>query len=217
MGEGLKLLIKIETLPNAPEIKWGEIAVEKYEGEIEESDIEKVKNQILRNFREYSEADKNYKIQIDDKVIVSYEGKIDGQAFEGNKEKSVEMVIGSGNFSKEFEEQLVGLKEDESKEVNMIFPEDYANKELSLKHAVFNVRVHKISQLEKIKEVTAKMLESVGIKNEEELRDGIIKNIKNNNEMLSRKIMQSDIMRELNKIRFTRNSGVVLSVQGVRM
>jgi trigger factor len=93
-----ELLIKIETLPNSREIKWEEIAIEKYEAEIEESYIEKVKNQILRKFREYSEADKNYKVQIDDKVIVSYEGKIDGEFFEGNKEESVEMVIGSGNF-----------------------------------------------------------------------------------------------------------------------
>ena len=84
-----------------------------------------------------------WKYKIQHLRLILSEGKIDGEAFEGNKEKSVEMVIGSGNFSKEFEEQLVGLKKDESKEVNMIFPEDYANKELSLKHAVFNVRVHK--------------------------------------------------------------------------
>lgn len=79
-----------------------------------------------------------------DTVTFDFEGFVDDQPFEGGKAENHALVLGSGQFIRGFEEQLVGKKVDEECDVNVTFPEDYHAKELAGKPAVFRCKIHEI-------------------------------------------------------------------------
>ena len=95
-------------------------------------------------------------LDVDDRAVeqgdiikLDFEGSVDGEAFEGGKGEDYELTIGSGSFIPGFEDQLVGAKIGEEKEVNVTFPEEYHAKDLAGKAAVFQCTVKEI----KVKEL----------------------------------------------------------------
>ncbi len=81
-----------------------------------------------------------------DTAVIDYEGFKDGVAFEGGKDENHDLVIGSGSFIPGFEEQLIGMKPEETKEIEVTFPEDYHAKELAGAKVTFKVTVHEIKK-----------------------------------------------------------------------
>lgn len=86
-----------------------------------------------------------------DTVVIDFEGFKDGEAFDGGKGENYSLELGSHSFIPGFEDQLIGVKEGDEKEVNVTFPEDYNAEDLAGADAVFNVKVHEV----KTKEVPA--------------------------------------------------------------
>lgn len=82
-----------------------------------------------------------------DRVIIDFEGFVDGEAFEGGKAEGYNLEVGSGSFIPGFEDQLIGLKAGEEKDVEVTFPQDYHAAELAGKQAVFKVKLHEIKRL----------------------------------------------------------------------
>jgi len=83
-----------------------------------------------------------------DIATIDFEGFVDGKAFDGGKAEAFELTIGSGQFIAGFEEQLIGMKIDEEKTINVTFPEEYQNKELAGKPSEFKVKLNKIQAKE---------------------------------------------------------------------
>lgn len=83
-----------------------------------------------------------------DTAVIDFEGFVDGVAFEGGKGENYSLTIGSGTFIPGFEEQLIGLKTGEEKDVEVAFPEEYHAADLAGKPAVFKVKVHEIKAKE---------------------------------------------------------------------
>ena len=83
-----------------------------------------------------------------DTATIDFEGFVDGVAFDGGKAEGHELEIGSGAFIPGFEEQLVGMKIDEDKEIKVTFPKEYFSKELAGKEAIFKVKLHEIKKKE---------------------------------------------------------------------
>lgn len=92
-------------------------------------------------------TDKDAAIRQEDRVNLDYEGKIDGKAFDGGSAKNYDLTIGSGTFIEGFEEQLIGMKKDESADIHVTFPKDYRAEDLAGKEAVFTVKIHSISRV----------------------------------------------------------------------
>lgn len=84
-------------------------------------------------------------VELGDTVVFDFAGFCDGEQFEGGTAENYTMVIGSHQFIPGFEEQMVGMKIDEERDVNVTFPEDYHAENLKGKPAVFKVKVHEIS------------------------------------------------------------------------
>ncbi len=82
-----------------------------------------------------------------DIATIDFEGFVDGVAFEGGKGENYDLELGSGNFIPGFEEQVIGHKVDEEFDINVTFPEEYAE-ELAGKAAVFKIKIHKIAKKE---------------------------------------------------------------------
>ncbi|MDY3201135.1 MAG: trigger factor [Arcobacter sp.] len=81
-----------------------------------------------------------------DYALIDFEGFVDGVAFEGGKAEKYPLEIGSGSFIPGFEEQVVGMKYDEQKDITVTFPESYQAKNLAGKEAVFKVTLHEIQE-----------------------------------------------------------------------
>lgn len=82
-----------------------------------------------------------------DTVTMDFEGKVNGTAFDGGTATDYDLELGSGEFIEGFEEQLVGVKKDEKKDVTVTFPEDYGDDNLNGKEAVFSVTVKAIKEI----------------------------------------------------------------------
>lgn len=132
-------------------------------------------NADLSDNQLYSEV-KDGTVQNGDTVNLDYTGKIDGVAFDGGTAQGYDLVIGSGSFIDDFEEELIGTKVGETRDVTARFPESYPNSpDLAGKEAVFTCKINKITRPQTIEEAYKKMgFESVNAyKNE--LKDRAIK------------------------------------------
>ncbi|MDO4622960.1 MAG: trigger factor [Eubacteriales bacterium] len=132
-----------------------EVTLGQYKGvEVEKSDITVTDEEVEKALA--SEQQKNSRkitiedgaAEMDDTVTMDYAGTIDGVAFAGGTAENQDLKLGSGSFIPGFEEQLVGVKAGETKEVNVTFPEDYHAEDLKGKAAVFTCTVHKITRTE---------------------------------------------------------------------
>ena len=83
-----------------------------------------------------------------DITVIDFEGSVDGVKFEGGKAEGHELEIGSNTFIPGFEDQVIGMKIDEEKDINVKFPEEYFSKDLAGKDATFKVKVHEIKKKE---------------------------------------------------------------------
>ncbi|WP_409068990.1 trigger factor [Clostridium sp. FAM 1755] len=152
IGEGKDFIYTAE-ITTVPEVKLGEykgVEVKKVSYEVEDEAVEnELKSMQEKNAR--VSLKEEGEIEKGNIAIIDFKGYVDGEAFEGGEAKDYELEIGSGTFIGDFEDQLVGLKKDESKKVDVSFPEEYGREDLNGKPATFEVTVKDI----KIKELPA--------------------------------------------------------------
>ena len=132
-----------------PEVKLGKykgVEIEKLEApKVSEEDIEKeLKRQQDANAKIVDVTDRP--VQNGDMIKLDFAGTVDGEAFEGGKAENYDLTIGSGSFIPGFEDQLIGMNIGEEKDVNVTFPEDYGQKDLAGKAAVFACKVNAIKE-----------------------------------------------------------------------
>ena len=106
-----------------------------------EAELEKIRE---KNARIVTVEDRELKNG--DISIIDFEGFTDGKAFKGGKAESFELTIGSGQFIPGFEDQMIGMKVDEQRDINVKFPEEYHAKDLAGKDATFKVKLHEIKE-----------------------------------------------------------------------
>lgn len=129
-----------------PEVTLGDykgLEVKKQETEVTEEEIEEQLKERQQAFAEMV-VKEDGAVENGDTVTLDFEGFVGEEAFEGGKAEGYDLEIGSGSFIPGFEEQLVGLKQGEEKDVEVSFPEEYHAAELAGKPAVFKVKIHEI-------------------------------------------------------------------------
>ena len=131
-----------------PEVELGEykgIEVEKREYNVSDEDVQRhLEASQEQNARLVTVEDRA--IVEGDSAIIDFKGFIDGEAFEGGEGTNFNLVIGSGQFIPGFEEQLIGVKAGEDVKVEVNFPEDYHQKDVAGKPALFEVKVNEIKE-----------------------------------------------------------------------
>lgn len=133
-----------------PEVTLGEykgIEVEELDTTVTDEDVEEELKSLQQRHAELVVVEDG-QVEEGDTAVIDFEGFIDGEAFEGGKGENYPLEIGSGQFIPGFEEQLIGLKAGEEKDVEVTFPEDYHAKDLAGKPAVFKTKVHDIKRKE---------------------------------------------------------------------
>ena len=161
-----------------PEIKpkisrWK--SFEKSEITLDESDIDFAINDILERYCTWEKVDRSAKEN--DQVIIDFEGKIDGEAFEGNESKDFKLTIGSKSMIPGFEDNLVGKKSGDSFSFTTKFPDDYFKKDLSGKETEFFITLHEVQEMSKAK-IDKELFEKLAmedVKDEQSFRSEINK------------------------------------------
>ncbi len=133
-----------------------EAKVEKHEVTNEEVELEV--NRFVASQAKL--VDKEGVVENGDTTLIDFEGFKDGVAFEGGKAEGFQLEIGSGQFIPGFEEQMIGMKKGETKELNLTFPEQYPAQDLAGADVVFKVTVHNI-QTKEAQELTDEFVESL--------------------------------------------------------
>jgi len=163
-----------------PEVKIGDLEtaeVEKVTTEVSEAAIEKTLDILRKQRRTFSQRAHDAQATTGDRVTVDFEGKIDGEPFEGGKAQDFQFILGDGQMLKEFEEATLGLKTGESKTFPLVFPVDYHGKDVAGKTADFMVTVKKVEAAH-LPEVDGALAKSLGI--EDATVEGLRADVKRN-------------------------------------
>lgn len=146
-----------------PEVKLGDLSgadVERLMAEVTPAAIDKTLEILRKQRRTFAQRPHEAAAVTGDRVTVDFEGKIDGEPFEGGKAQDFQFILGDGQMLKEFEEATAGMKNGESKTFQLAFPADYHGKDVAGKTADFMVSVKKIeaAHLPEVNEALAKSL-----------------------------------------------------------
>jgi len=156
-----ELEVKI-TVSVAPEVKLGTykgLHVDKRKPEVTKAQIDEEIKRIQEQNAEL--ILKEAPAALGDTVVIDFEGFVDGKAFEGGKAENYSLELGSGQFIPGFEDQIVGMKAEESKDIEVTFPAEYAAP-LAGKAATFKVKVHEVKE-KKIPEIGQSLFEELKI------------------------------------------------------
>lgn len=146
-GKDLVFTAVVQTKPEVELGKYKGIELEKVEYTVEDKDIDhELGHMAEKNARVITVEDRP--VQEGDIAVIDFEGSVDGVPFEGGKAEKHELEIGSHSFIEGFEDQVIGMKIEEEKDINVTFPEEYFSKDLAGKPAVFKVKVHEIKAKE---------------------------------------------------------------------
>ena len=158
-----KYIEYVFTITLRPEVKLGKykgLSVKKETVKVSKKEIEEAIDHMREHYKE--NVVKEGSVENGDIAIIEYEGFKDGVAFEGGKGENYSLEIGSNTFIPGFEEQLVGMKSGEEKDINVIFPEDYHAEDLKGAPVVFKVKVNEIKEV-KVPELDKEFFEDLGM------------------------------------------------------
>lgn len=164
-----------------PEVKLGELEtaeVERVTAEVDDAAIDRTIDILRKQRRSFAQRAMGEHAQDGDRATIDFEGKIDGETFQGGKAEDFQFVIGEGQMLKEFEDAVRGMKVGESKTFPLGFPADYHGKDVAGKQADFMVTVKKIEAAH-LPELNEQLVKSLGIEDGsvEALRADIRKNL----------------------------------------
>ena len=146
-GQDLIFTAVFQTKPEAELGKYKGVEIEKIEYKVTDEDIEhELGHMQEHNSRLISIEDRP--VEEGDIANINFEGFVDGVAFEGGKAENHDLEIGSNTFIPGFEEQIIGMKIDEEKDIKVKFPDEYFSKDLAGKDATFKVKVNEIKKKE---------------------------------------------------------------------
>ena len=146
-GKDLIFVATMQTKPEAELGKYKGIEIKKIEYNVTDEDIEHELGHMQEHNSRLVSIDER-PVESGDIATIDFEGFVDGVAFEGGKAEGHDLEIGSNTFIPGFEDQVIGMKIDEEKDINVTFPEEYFSKELAGKEATFKVKVHEIKKKE---------------------------------------------------------------------
>ncbi len=141
-GDDVNVSMTYEALPEVPEVDLKGIKLEKMVVKADDEAVEEALANLAETAQDF-EAKKG-KAADGDQVVIDFLGKVDGEAFEGGAAEDYPLVLGSNSFIPGFEDQLVGTKAGDEKNVEVSFPDDYGAEHLAGKAAVFECKVKEV-------------------------------------------------------------------------
>nr|WP_244772877.1 trigger factor [Alysiella crassa]UOP05851.1 trigger factor [Alysiella crassa] len=175
-AEEFKAAFIFEVLPEVQLADLSALNIEKAVATVGDAEVEQTIEILRKQRTRYNRVERE--AQNEDRVIIDFEGKIDGVAFDGGTSQNYPFVLGQGQMLPEFEAGIIGLKEGESKDVEVTFPEDYHGTDVADKTAVFTITVRNVAAAE-LPEVDEQFAKALGIADGDvaKMREEVKKNV----------------------------------------
>ena len=191
-------IVYVFTCTVKPEVKLGEyknLAVSKNVAEVTDADVDAEVAKLAEKKAELVLKEEGT-VANGDTAVIDFEGFKDGIPFEGGKGENYPLVIGSGAFIPGFEEQVLGMRIEETKDLNVTFPENYGAAELAGQPVVFKVTVHEIKTkvLPELNDELVKGAEIEGVETVEAYREYTKNNLVNKAEAEADRNFENDIL-----------------------
>ncbi len=145
-GDDVEVAMSYEALPEIPEVDLKSVELEKLIVKADDAAVEEALNNLAETAQNFKARRKGSKAKDGDQIVFDFVGKVDGEEFEGGSAEDYPLVLGSNSFIPGFEEQLVGVKAEEEKDVNVTFPEEYGAEHLAGKDAVFTCTIKEVKE-----------------------------------------------------------------------
>lgn len=172
-GKDAVVEVEVETLPDVPEASVEGLQLERLQVEATDKMVDEAVARMAEGQKSFDPAPKSRKAEAGDLLMIDFEGKVDGEPFEGGKGENMSIELGSGRLIPGFEDQLVGAKANDQRKVEVTFPEEYPVDYLKGKAATFDVTVNEV-QVPREAKADDSFAKSMGLESFEQLR-GLLK------------------------------------------
>jgi len=198
-GKDLEYTISVTELPNVEVGSLKDLKVDEYVVKIDPKETDKRIDQIAKTQKNFKDAEESYVAKVGDLVVFDYKATVDGKDFKGNEGKNTQLELGKDLFIKGFDKQLEGVKNKQDKKVEVKLPENFPEKEVASKSAVFECKITAVKKPEETK-IDDNFAKNLGAKDLNNLKELISKQIndefKNSLEMISKKQILEQIEKQ---------------------
>ena len=196
-GADLEYKLTVEVIPEIAPIDFGTIELERLSVEIPDDDVDQSIERLAEQQKTFAVED-GRAVASGDQVVMNFVGKIDGEVFDGGSADGMELELGSGRFIPGFEDQLIGAKAGDKKEVNVTFPDDYQAENLKSKSAAFDVEITEVKTPAAV-EINEEFATSMGAENLDGLKTMVREQIGNEYTQVSRGRLKRDLLDQLSE------------------
>jgi trigger factor len=172
-GKDAEVYVSLEALPDVPAARIDDLKIDRLTVEPDESAVDQQVQQLASQSKHWEDSPKKHAAELGDLVVMDFDGKVGGKSFEGGKGEDMSVELGTGRLIPGFEEQLVGAKAGDKREVKVTFPADYPVDKLKGKDATFAVSVKSVKTAGANK-VDDEFARSLGLKDLDQLK-GLIR------------------------------------------
>jgi trigger factor len=188
----------VDVMPEFTPVDVKTLKVTRPVAEVADEQVDEALKNLAEQNKQYEPRAKTAKAKDGDAVVIDFVGKIDGEAFDGGSAEQQTIVLGSNRFIPGFEEQLVGVKTGEEKNLEVSFPEDYPSADLAGKAAVFETKVHEV-RAPKVAEIDDEFAKGLGLESLEQLKGLISEQLKGELSQASRNKAKRDLLDRLDE------------------
>jgi len=181
----LEFKVVIDLMPDFELADVSTLEVEKLVSDVTDADIDEAIKRLAEQSRTYSARAEGEAAEKDDTVLIDFVGSIDSEEFEGGKAEGFNLVLGSGSLIPGFEDQLIGAKAGEARDVKVTFPADYGAEKLAGKDAVFAVTVKEVKKPDEVA-IDDEFAKTIGFDNLVALKDRVRDQLKRDYAQASR-------------------------------
>ncbi|MEM0945853.1 MAG: trigger factor [Pseudomonadota bacterium] len=198
-GDDVLVEMNYEALPEIPDADFSKLSLEKLVVTPDDAAVEEALDSLAENAQSFEDRRKGSKAKDGDQIVIDFLGKVDNEAFEGGSAEDYPLVLGSNSFIPGFEDQLVGVKAGEEKDVTVTFPEDYQAKDLAGKDAVFACTVKAVKAPAKA-EIDDELAKRFGADTLDALKEQITERLQAEYSGAARQVMKRALLDELDSL-----------------
>ncbi|MEX0304427.1 MAG: trigger factor [Leisingera sp.] len=198
-GDDVNVEMSYEALPEIPEVDFSGVELEKLVVKAEDEAVTEALTNLAETAKEFEAREDGAAAEDGDQVVIDFLGKVDGEAFEGGAGDDYPLTLGSNSFIPGFEEQLVGTKTGEEKDVNVTFPEEYGAEHLAGKDAVFTCKVKEV-KAPKAAEIDDELAKKFGADDLEALKGQITERLEAEYAGAARAVMKRALLDKLDTL-----------------
>lgn len=196
LGQDAEVKVELEVLPDVPTPSIDHLKLERLTVPADEAALQEQLQKFADQQKRWDDAKATYKAKTGDLVVMDFVGKVDGVAFDGGTGTDMSVELGSGRLIPGFEDQVVGVKTGDERQIEVTFPADYQAKDLADKAATFDLTIKAVKTAGETK-IDDELAVSLGLKDLDQLKELLKGQIEQELNQLTRTHMKRKLLDQL--------------------